>query len=116
MIEQTRTAYPPCTGTIDQIFFRRKPVPSAPARYGHRYNRFDDKSNRALCAGKSFHALAHGHHNRSQTHHAHLNTRTNQPIIGAWFYPHTRSDNPSADRRTGQKPVHASRRTKTYSP
>ena|SRR3984957_12518735 len=128
MIEQTQTAYPPCTGTIHQkhvviafawIFSKTLGTPFKKPNA--------NKTSKTNISVPASYSMRYPRSSQPQPSHHHASEHSNiSAIISSRCYSLPRSDNPSQRTRTNfppqpfawpkHQPVHASRRTKTYSP
>ena len=124
-LERDFAAYPPCTGTIYQIFYTHCSL----FNYHHLLGTSRKQPKRPqqkpenISGRQVIPCNIHGHHNRNHCIIIHLNTSKFFTIISSGFYSLPRSDNPS-QKTSGQlykmlthlaSPTRASKRTKTYS-
>ena len=128
MIEQTRTAYPPCTGTIHQKFL----VIHRSAFQNDARNSHLQKSNTRNKTSKKHYPVpashfmqplrssqSHAPHHHASEHSKHFTIISSQLTPSLGQTTHRKASGPifrPITCMTKHQPVHVSRRTKTYSP
>src|SRR5271163_3382834 len=124
MIEQTQTAYPPCTGTIHQKHIVIAFVRDLQKTLGTPFKKPNaNKTSKINITVPASYSMRYPRSSQPQPSHHHASEHWKFfTIISSQLAPLPRSDNPSRKIRTNSshqpftwpklKPVHASRRTK----